>query len=69
MSKGYDHDANAHFSDSYYYGTNSHFDLKIKGENFEGDDYGAGHHFSGRVQGRSVEIFSYSEGRYFNYSV
>jgi hypothetical protein len=69
MSSGYDYEAQAHFSDSYHYGTGSHISLQMNGTNFSGYDYGDSHHFAGSVNGRAVQIYDYGEGRYYNYSV
>lgn len=69
MSRGYDHEASAHFSDNYHFGEGSHMSIQINGTTFSGYDYGDGHHFSGTVNGGSVSIYDHGEGRHYNYSV
>lgn len=67
MSGGYDYEMGAHYSESYHYGTNSHFSVQLNGTEFTGYDYGSSSHFSGKLNGRNITLFD--NGKYRDYSV
>lgn len=57
MGGGYDYEANAHYSDSYHYGTATHFSVTMNGAGFSGFDHESGSHFSGSINGNAITFY------------
>lgn len=65
----YDHTSGSHFSDSYDYGSGSHWNIKIQGNRFSGYHYGSGDHFSGSIRNGAIELYDYGDGSWHTYKV
>lgn len=69
-TRGYISGSGSEFSLGLFdYSRNSHVQLNVIGNQFNGFDYGTGTHFQGTVSGSAIQLYDFGESRYFNYAI